>query len=383
MTSPGPAAADPLAIAFVIARYPPALGGSEAQAEALAGQLRRAGNRVTVLTQRLPGGAVPAQSDVLRLSPSVGGRAASARFGLRLVPALLRLRPQVIQAFLLSSPALFGALAARRIGCPLVIKLGGSGRFGDLSSSRRRWISRRRLGLVLRTADRIVAPSRAAREELLAAGFPAGRSSVIPNGVDLSRFRPASAQGDSSAGDTVLFAGRLEEEKDLDTLLRAWASVRASRPRGRLAILGEGSRRGRLEDLVRELGVAATVSFAGAVPREGMPGWYGRASILVLPSRSEGISNTLLEAMASGLAPVVSDIPGNREVFPTGEGALLFPFGDAGSLAGCLGRLLDDPVLRSGIAHAAAARSAAFSIERTAGMYLDLYRRLLAERAGA
>lgn len=373
MSSPGRPAEKPLSVAFVIARYPPALGGTEAQAASLAGHLREAGFEVAVYTQKLKDQKPPPLPGVIRMRPAVGGRISSAVFGLRVVLGLLRRRPDLIQAFLLSSPALFAAMAGRLIGRPVLAKLGGGGDYCDLATSRRSLAGRLRLRLVLQMADHFVTPSKEALSELLQAGVEESRCTFIPNGVDLSIFVPKAGGRDPSAERTVIFAGRLEAQKDPATLIRAWARVSGMEPPPRLLIIGEGSLRELIEEQVRSLGLSSSVSFAGAVPHDGMPGWYARGSVFVLPSFSEGLSNSLLEAMACGLAPVVSDIPANRAVFPPGSEGLFFNPGDEAALAARLVQVLQDGEMRSRISAEALRISADFSSAASARSYADLY----------
>ncbi len=374
--SPGAeSAGPPLDITFVIARYPPATGGTEIQAAALAGALRGRGHRVRVLTQRLPGISVPDEEGVIRLRPAVGGVLASFCFGCRVAFDLVRRPPDVVQSFLLSSPSLFAALGARLAARPVVVKTGGGGAFSIVTRSRSSFMGRLRLGLIRRLADRFVAPAPAAIDELAAAGMARERCMVIPNGVDSGRFRPSGRPVGGRAR-SVVFAGRLEAQKGPLTALRAWRLVTNRVPEARLAMIGDGSLRPEVERLVERLGLASSVTLAGAIPPDEMPAWYRAVGVVLLPSLGEGLSNTLLEAMSSGLAPVLSDIAEHRWLSEGGTSAVLVPPGDEVALANALAGLLDDPERCAELGRKALERARSFSLDRAVDGHLALYRSL-------
>ena len=138
---------------------------------------------------------------------------------------------------------------------------------------------------------------------------------AIPNGVPV----PETAwqrRPEWRAAPRAVFVGRLAPEKGLDTLIDAWPSVRATYPEARLILIGEGPERAALEDRVKALGLtlgpgqAVELPGASADPTEALRG----ADLFVLPSREEGMSIALLEAMALGIPLVASSIPGNRRL---------------------------------------------------------------------
>lgn len=173
----------------------------------------------------------------------------------------------------------------------------------------------------------------------------------IGNGIDLEAL-VRSAQPDGltaspypSGGANILFAGRLEPVKDPGLLLSAWNRVLSLAPDARLWMAGEGPLRARLMTEARALG--GCVRFLGF--REDLPRWMAHADLVVLPSRKEGLPRVLMEAMALGRPCVASDIPGNRELLrPSPRSApagILFPAGNAETLAHALQRILADPPL--------------------------------------
>ena len=131
-------------------------------------------------------------------------------------------------------------------------------------------------------------------------------------------------------------------EKGLPTLLEAFARIR--RPGFHLVIIGSGQLLPSLQRQREALGLGDCCHF---VPTTAdVPGWLHSLDIFVLPSLSEALSNSLMEAMACGLAVVASDIGGNPELALHGENGLLFPVGDSAALASCLEKLAGDPDLR-------------------------------------
>ncbi len=171
---------------------------------------------------------------------------------------------------------------------------------------------------------------------------------LVPNGVDLERFSPVPAPAGRRAGRAqgplrLLLCGRLAAGKGLETLVPALARLAGPGSAWTLAVAGDGPRMGWLRAALEAAGLAERTRFLGFVPREAMPGVYRRADVLVHPSHFEGQSNTVLEAMASGLAVVASDIPGCAELVRPGESGARVPPGAAGALAGALGALLARP----------------------------------------
>lgn len=142
---------------------------------------------------------------------------------------------------------------------------------------------------------------------------------VVHNGVDMDRFTPdGDAHDDVTCdGPVVLFVGRLVEGKRPGDALAAFARLRETLPDACLYICGEGPQRDALVDRAHDLGVREAMMFLGQVPYEEMPAVYRSADALVLPSRAEGLPRTVLEALATDVPVVVSDL---EQVSPIVEG---------------------------------------------------------------
>ncbi|MFI0353935.1 glycosyltransferase [Actinomadura sp. 9N407] len=150
----------------------------------------------------------------------------------------------------------------------------------------------------------------------------------------------------------VACVGRLSHEKGVDMAIESWASIAARHPRWRLRLYGAGPQEDELRDLAARLGVAGSVEFAGVTSH--VMEALGRASILALPSRQEGLPMALLEAMAAGLPAVAFDCaPGVRDVITDGVDGLLVRAGDTARFAAELERLILDPGLRRRLGTAA------------------------------
>ena len=190
----------------------------------------------------------------------------------------------------------------------------------------------------------------------LARFVPRTRLVRVPNPMPA-----ATGGGDDEATDTILAVGRLAHQKAHDVLLRAFAALADEVPGWQLVIVGTGELGGALAAQADDLGIAGRVKWAGQVADTGP--WYRAARIFALPSRYEGMPNALLEAMAAGLAVVVSDGAAGALAFVTaGETGLVAPVEDAEALAAALRRLIGDAELRRRLGDAARRR-----IEREAG----------------
>ncbi len=235
-----------------------------------------------------------------------------------------------------------------------------------------------------RWSDRIVCVSESERRAGERAGVDA-RWSVIHNGVDLGRFRPASPEaartaraalpllaGVPAGAPLAVCVGRLSRQKGQDVLLRAWRRVRV--PGARLVLVGDGPRGGELRRTAPD-----GVLFAGE--SGDVRPWIHAADVLVLPSRWEGMALAPLEAMACGRPVLLSDVDGARESLPPGQAPhCLVPPEDPAALAGALTALLGDPALlaRLGSAAGAHARSA-FDVATTCRAVLRLYQELVGQ----
>ena len=229
-------------------------------------------------------------------------------------------------------PLIYGMPAAWWAGIGRRIHTHHHGRVPQIGR-RQLWLIR----LAARFATRFVCVSHDSARFMIEQGIAEARVRTLWNGVDLGRF---SLQGPSAAGSVVTVA-RLSPEKDVANLLRAAAKVVAASPDVRFEIAGDGPCRDELRQLAAELHLTDNVIFHGEV--KDIPALLARARLFVLPSQTEGISLTLLEAMARGLPLVTTSVGGNPEVVEAGNTGLLVPPRDPEALAEAISALIANP----------------------------------------
>src|SRR5579884_60098 len=257
------------------------------------------------------------------------------------------------------------------------------GRRGVLETTMRNEIERR----VVRSADAIVA-STAQELNALVEGYGARpeQVSVIPPGVDLRAFEPVdrglarAALG--LAGEVLLFVGRLDPVKGVDTLLQALAELK-DRPTLRLLVAGGSPPGGRvdadeayLRHLAAELGVAERVTWLGPVDQERLPLYYAAADACAVPSRYESFGLVALEALACGAALVAAPVGGLPQIVRDGESGLLVPERTPALFADRIARVLDDPKLAARLRANARRAVLDFSWAANAARTRALYERL-------
>jgi glycosyltransferase involved in cell wall biosynthesis len=276
------------------------------------------------------------------------------------------------------TPFFYSSVAAILSGRrPRVIFTEHGRHYPDVVSAKRRWANR----LVFnRLADEITAVCAWSKQALAEKdGFSLDRISVIPNGIDLSRY-PANADRREIARRVgldpdrrrIVIVARFHPVKDHRTLVTAFQTVAAARSDVDLVLVGDGPLRSAIEQQVAQAGLVSRVIFAGV--RRDVPDWLLASDIFTLTSVSEAASITLLEAMACGRASVVTAVGGNPELVRDGVDGLLVPRGDAPGFARAFLRLLDAPDLLESMGRSARARvESEFLLETTVSRYAALY----------
>jgi glycogen(starch) synthase len=375
---------------FVNYEYPPVGGGAASATQALARAFVRLGHRGHILTSALGRGSEKDEEPGLRVRRLCVGRTRPERatrwqmilFLLRSRAAVSRLRapdrPGATIAFFTipSGPAALRLSRLHQI--PYVVSLRGGDVPGHVPNlGWQHLVTRPLRRAVLRRATAIVANS----ESLAAASrsadpFPVR---VVPNGVDCDVFHPAPAVPTGNAL-RLLFVGRIHPEKNLGVLLHQLAALPAETlQRFVLDIVGDGSQRHVLEAQARRLGLASQLRWLGWQARPDLPCLYRGADALIIPSFYEGMSNVVLEAMASGLPVFASDVPGNRGVVADGRTGVLFSLDRPEQLAKALMRLAAEPAWGRALGRAGRERAEReFSWAKAAESYLELLAPFLA-----
>ena len=346
------APATPLRI-LVISSYLPGVGGGELQTALQVETMAGRGQSVTVLdigtNPDAPSRELIHGIPVLRVRaprwPLIEGVVTQIRFFL----CLLRLLPRhdLVQFNHLGPELVTTRWLAARFKVPLVLVVWGSSRpgIGPFGPGWRHAISRH----AARRVHHVVALGSETRRHLITQGFKGERIELISNGVDLTRFGGRTGSGNPPADlpvnrPLVVSVGRLVPAKGYDLLLDAWKKVAAGSSAGTLVLLGDGPLRQDLERGVRARGLGERVFFAGL--RRDIPDWLAHSDVYVSSSLTEGMSNALLEAIASGLPVVATRVGGAEDVITDGDNGLLVMPGSATELHQALKRLLADQELR-------------------------------------
>lgn len=274
-----------------------------------------------------------------------------------------------------TATGLAGVLAGRWLSKPTVLKITNSGERYDLHRFYKvsGLPAARRLARFLRSASCVVALNEEASHQLVADGFHPKQIVHISNGVNVDCVQPKPSY-ETSGSLSILYTGRLHTSKGLEVLLGALAQLPQA-PTWQCILVGSGPTHTALVRQSSTLGLKDRIIFTGEVA--DVTPYLQRADVFVLPSRTEGISNALLEAMAAGLPCVATDNAGNRRILTHGETGLLVPLGDAEALANNLASLLTNTRLRERLGRAGRHLvETRFNITRVAEAYLGLYQQL-------
>ncbi|MAQ85212.1 MAG: hypothetical protein CMH12_18460 [Maritimibacter sp.] len=380
---------------------PEVFGGAEQQCLRLSRALRAMGERPQILTSVSTDG-IPEYENVdgvpitrLRVPspPQMGGRRilSSVKWMLAAQKWITQHAGEIslIHCHQAKLNAWVGVRAAKRLGVPSLVKLGTAGQNLDFYSLERKKFVWGKVAAqeIARDATRIVSISKEMYDDTRAFGIPEPRCQLIPNGVEpvtpITAEERASLRAELGVlpGERLLlFVGRMERQKNVETLLTALSQIPYDRFPTRLAMLGDGALLDVHRDMARSVGLGGRAVFVGRVSDVGR--YLGASDLLVLPALAEGMSNALLEAMAAGVPQVASSVSGNTDLIVQGETGWLY------------GAPRDADALRAKIETALSMKDAAldnvgasaqhrvqefYSIEAVARRYLALYDDLLSE----
>ncbi|MCK4847042.1 MAG: glycosyltransferase family 4 protein, partial [Deltaproteobacteria bacterium] len=286
-----------------------------------------------------------------------------------------------------SIPLLTSALLLKLMGKKIVAKVSSSGLGIEAGSFKGRYSILGKIFIsILKRVDAFVAISSTIESALISEGYPQGRIHRISNFVDMTVFKNSKASADKRLGSskenteekTVVFSGALIDTKGVDVLLKAWQKVSESFSEARLSILGKGHDEEKLKALAEELQLN-NVEFTGEV--DDVPRRLQRADIGVLPSFHEGMPNSLLEAMGSGLPVVATRISGVIDAVNDGVNGFIVTPGSVEELAEALVKLLKDDLLLGKMGSEALNTICDnYSLEATTPKYISLYERLTSKK---
>jgi glycosyltransferase involved in cell wall biosynthesis len=250
---------------------------------------------------------------------------------------------------------------------------------GDVLTPAQRKVQR----MICRGADCVLVNAEAIRETLIEEGYAPRKIVVIRNGITLSRFDKRHGRanlrqelGLPLSAPLVMVSSRLNQMKGISYFLDAAMILAPRFPDARFLVVGDGGNRKELEEYASRLGLGQRVAFTGF--RGDVPDLLSEAAVSVLPSLSEGLSNSLLESMAAGLPVVATRVGGNSEVVADGVTGFLVPPQDSAALAHATGVLLENKDLAARFGQSGKRRvTDLFSVERSVRETQNLYRRLV------
>jgi glycosyltransferase involved in cell wall biosynthesis len=392
----------PPAIAIVVTSYAPFIGGGETAAAQLATFLSRQGRRVMVITQRFDYRHAQREMldgvEVLRVGRP-GRRRALAKW--RASPAFFRAlmrereRFDVVACVDYRAAGIAALLARRWNRRPVVFQAQTDGVIGGARVREALaaaglggvgWLARLATWPIRRLydgADAYCCISRRIERETLEAGVPRERVHYLPNPVDTALFRPAAPAerialrakfGVDPDAVVAIFAGRLSREKGLLDLIEAWCLGMPER--AELIVVGPDMTNHAWDvgPAARTLAASASrpIRFVGPQTQAALAEWLRLADVQVQPSHFEAFGTSAIEAMASGLPVIASDVGGLRDFVAPDVNGVRVPPQDPAAFAGAMRLLLADSARRSMLAAGALATAPAFAIDRVLGRYIEI-----------
>jgi glycosyltransferase involved in cell wall biosynthesis len=378
-------------VLFVLRYFHPFIGGMEKQALTVAAALARQGWRIEVVTSRLHRSWAPREEiqniSIIRLPTLRLKYVGAFIFLVNLILYLYKNRCScsLIHTFQVGYTSAAAIMMAKICKKASVLKLACSGAGGDIKNHEQSCLGRLFLACC-KYATAIVVLNEEMQRELAGIGCPPDKICAIVNGVDTDIYHPAENRSGlrQSMGlpdeKIFVYTGRiLFSQKRTDWLVRAICRIQSAQ-RFRLYIIGEGRDSALLQKLCKQLGLHDRVHILNTVP--SLAPFLQSADVFILPSAYEGISNSLLEAMASGLAVLATDIPGNRELIDDGVTGILIPCGNDEKLISALEALLVDDARAADLGRNARERVCRhYAVQTVARKYGDLYDLLIKGQA--
>ena len=337
---------------MIIRQFYPLIGGTEKQAALLARELQEIGCTIKLITARLSKewkkNELLEGLEVVRLPSPRIKVFGTVIYALALICYLFKQRKHYdcIHVHRADYDALIAVMVGRLTGKKVLVKLACSGPFGDLECLSRSPINSIALWMISK-AQKVIAINEDIKKELLQLGLKKDDIIMIPNGVDIRVFKPLENILPSKKK-VVTYVGRLHEQKGVEYLIHSWGmlaerfKLSASSFELQLNIIGEGPLLAKLVKLAGELKISNSINFLGSV--DNVAEFFRLTDVFVNTSLYEGISNSLLEAMACGLPVVATNISGNNELIKDGYNGLLVPSKNTVALRSAIECLLTDGV---------------------------------------
>jgi glycosyltransferase involved in cell wall biosynthesis len=380
---------DSFSVLLVCHSYPPALGGSEIEAQRMCHALRKRGYRIQVVCAG--GDPMPNRKDwidpngtpVRIYARHQSGALRDVVFALQVAGMLVKERRnyQFVYFLMQGLHLAVGLPVAHLLRKPIVMKISSSIIINALKKS---VSGRLELQWLRQWAQCVMILNEDVRQQAIAEGFSQRQLLWMPNPVDTDEFVPAtnterlklrSRFSIPATAPVVIYCGRFASVKALPSLLEAFAITLQQQSEAILVLVGDGPLRAELIQQARKLGLTEhNVRFVGRVNATEICGWLKLADIFTLVSYSEGFSCALAEAMSTGLPSVVSDIPANRQLIKDGEHGLLTPVGKSEAISAALLRLMSSAAERDRMGQASRRTIVGnYSVDRVADRYEAMF----------
>lgn len=274
----------------------------------------------------------------------------------------------IIHAHTMEWPAIVAAKLGKSLNKKVIVKDSTMNGFKSLS----RYPQGKKLQQLIIQQCSFVAMTGIIEANLIREGVPKEKITRIPNGIEI----PQQYKQHTAAGTMVLFVGNLYQQpaKGVDILLRAWKIVSAEIPGTVLQVVGDGDLDA-YNAYAQQSGIQHSVQFLGR--QQQVQQYYDAASVFVLPSRREGMSNALIEAMAYGLPCIASTVSGSVDLIEDGVNGILVPVADVTALAQSIIHVLRNPELAAKMGQQARQTiQQKATMEVVAGEYINLYRKV-------
>ncbi|MBN1754826.1 glycosyltransferase [bacterium] len=251
---------------------------------------------------------------------------------------------KLIHAHFTIPTGFISVILARLTGIPVIVTAHGS---DILTLPRRSRLLKNIAVWTMKNAHLVTTVAQHMTSKLREWGINPDKIHTIPMGIDLDIFKPENSDKNRQLKNPLIVSNRnLLPLYNVDLLIRSLPHVIDALPEVRLIIAGRGSERENLENLALKLGLKDHIEFVGFVQNNDMPRLLRKACLFISASSSDGTAVSLLEALACGTFPIVSDIPANREWIIHGENGLLFPLKSPVALSNCIIQAIQDNKLR-------------------------------------
>lgn len=382
-----------LRAAFVSASFYPYIGGAEVLCQELAVMLAQKNTDVTVYTRRLMPSHAKTEIingvEINRLFNAGAGAFNSLTFFVSLFCKLItdRKKYQIIHAHLGGSPALAAALAGRLLKKRVIITIGGGRGVGEIAGSKKTFLGKLKLWLLPKLRPVLVIVAKDILAEFEGTNLAKLKTVLIYNGIDANKFSPPSPSEKQlnklnlgfDGKFIFVFVGRLVNIKRVPELVAAFARTcqMLNTVNAHLLIVGSGEEEAEIKNTVKTFSIQNQVhmiGYADTASNETLK-YYRAADAFILPSASEGLSVSMLEAMACGLAAVVTKNGGAGEAITNGvNGILVDPFNEH-EIINAIKALVTTPGLAQTLGDNARAQIMQnFALDKVADTYIKLYR---------